>query len=102
MKIIRDGVEIELTFEERLEAYHEQQHIYDIQNIKENLSWIMDHFGVTRDRMLIKKFSKEKDFFERAAEVSRYLQDNDDVAYTDSLVEGVRRALEDRREENGK
>ena len=42
MTIYRDSKPIELTSKERLEAYQEQQAIYDCQNIKDNLSWILD------------------------------------------------------------
>ena len=36
MKIVREGIEIELTYEERLAAYHEQQAVFDAENISEN------------------------------------------------------------------
>ena len=42
MKIIRNGQEIELTKEELNEAYEEQQHILDIQNIQSNIEHYLD------------------------------------------------------------
>lgn len=37
MKIIRDNKEIELTENELFNAYEEQQHLFDIQNIEDNM-----------------------------------------------------------------
>lgn len=37
MKIVRDGREIELTAEERLQAYYEQEHEFDIEDIKDEV-----------------------------------------------------------------
>lgn len=42
MKIIRNGVEIELTAEERRLAYNEQEHEYDIEDVKGELEGRVD------------------------------------------------------------
>lgn len=38
MKIIRDGKEIELTSNELYLAYEKQQHLFDVENIEDNMS----------------------------------------------------------------
>ena len=42
MKIVRDGKEIELTDEELFRAYQEQERIYDMQNIEDNMAAYLD------------------------------------------------------------
>lgn len=42
MKIVRNGVEIELTAEERRLAYEEQEHEYDIEDVKGELEGRVD------------------------------------------------------------
>ncbi len=37
MKIIRNGIEIELSAEERQDAYYEQQHEFDCEDVKGDL-----------------------------------------------------------------
>lgn len=44
MKIVRDGKEIELTKEELLEAYEEQQEIYDTDCIKRGIENYLEEY----------------------------------------------------------
>ncbi len=97
MKIIRGGKEYELTFEERLQAYHEQQLIFDCDNISENLSWIMDRLGSDRPNIEADELTDNDDFVKKAAEISRDLQDGEDMNFSDALVEAVRRVLKERK-----
>lgn len=94
MKIVREGVEIELTYEERLAAYHEQQAVFDADNISENFSWIKDQISESLLKSVNEEYLlKSDEFIQRAAEISRDLQDSEDYPYTYAMVEAVRRTL---------
>lgn len=94
MKIVREGVEIELTHEERFAAYREQQAVFDVENISENFSWIKDQINESLWKVFDEEYLLESDeFLQRAAEISRDLQDSEDYSYTDAIVEAVRRTL---------
>lgn len=56
MKIVRDGQEIELTEQERRQAYWEQQHIFDVEDIETALDGetderIEESYGLNREQM---------------------------------------------------
>ena len=90
MTIYRDSKPIELTSQERLEAYQEQQAVYDCQNIKDNLSWILDIVDAEYSEY---ELIENQNFIDRAARHSRELQDDGDMSFTAALTEGVRRSI---------
>lgn len=79
-----------MTAEELRLAYLEQQHIYDRQNIVENLGWILDMVDTlyTDDEL-----RKDDAFLEKAAELSREKQDSGDMAFSDAITSAVREVL---------
>jgi len=95
--IYRDSKPIELTSKERIEAYQEQQAIYDCQNIKDNLGWILETINTERSEW---ELIENQDFVDKAAKYSRDLQDSGDMNYTAAIAEGVRKAIREM-EENG-
>lgn len=98
MTIYRDSKPIELTSQERLEAYQEQQVVYDCQNIKDNLGWILETINTDRSEW---ELIENQDFVDKAAKYSRDLQDSGDMNYTAAIAEGVRKAIREM-EESGK
>lgn len=98
MTIYRDSKPIELTSKERLEAYQEQQAVYDCQNIKDNLGWILETINTERSEW---ELIENQDFVDKAAKYSRDLQDSGDMNYTAAITEGVRKAIREM-EESGK
>lgn len=80
MKIIRDGKEIELTKDELFNAYMEQENIFDIQNIEDNMENYLDE----SEYDLLKN---NKEFIEEAANVLRRNQDKYDMDYENSIRE---------------
>ena len=95
MTIYRDSKPIELTSKERLEAYQEQQAIYDCQNIKDNLGWILETINTERSEW---ELIENQDFVDKAAKYSRDLQDSGDMNYTAAIAEGVRKAIREMEE----
>lgn len=80
MKIIRDGKEIELTKEEVFNAYMEQENIFDIQNIEDNMENYLDELEYD----LLKN---NKEFIEETANELRRNQDKYDMDYEDAIRE---------------
>lgn len=80
MKIIRDGKEIELTKDELFKAYMEQENIFDIQNIEDNMENYLDEseYDLLKDN---------KEFIEEAANELRRNQDKYDMDYENSIRE---------------
>lgn len=78
MKIIRDGKEIELTNEELFNAYMEQENIFDIQNIEDDMKNYLDE----SEYDLLKN---NKKFIEDAASELRRNQDNYDMDYENAI-----------------
>lgn len=72
MKIIREGKEIELTREELFSSYMEQENIFDIQNIEDN----MENYLNESEYDLLKN---NKQFVEDAASELRRNQDKYDM-----------------------
>lgn len=68
MLIVRDGKEIELTSEELFRAYEEQERIYDMQNIEDNMEEYLDENEY-------EKLKNNRGFIEKAASVLRERQD---------------------------
>lgn len=90
MTIYRNGVPIDLTSEERREAYKEQQEFYDRQNIKDNLDWILETVNTEYNEW---ELIENQEFVDEAAKYSRNLQDSEDMSFTAAMTEGVRRAI---------
>lgn len=84
MKIIRDGIEIELTREELFNAYMEQENIFDIQNIEDNMENYLDEseYNLLKDN---------KEFIENTASELRRNQDKYDMDHENA----IREAFED-------
>ncbi len=95
MTIYRDSKPIELTPKERREAYQEQQAVYDCQNIKDNLGWILETINTERSEW---ELIENQDFVDKAAKYSRDLQDSGDMNYTAAIAEGVRKAIREMEE----
>ncbi len=82
MKIFRDGKEIELTKEELFNAYKEQEGIFDIQNIKDNMEYYLDESHET--------LIGNKDFIEEAASELRRNLDKYDMDYENAISSALK------------
>lgn len=80
MKIIREEKEIELTREELFNAYIEQENIFDIQNIEDN----MEKYLNESEYKLLKD---NKEFIEDAASELRKNQDKYDMDFVNAIRE---------------
>lgn len=82
MKIVREGKEIELTGSELFQAYLEQEHLFDIQNIEENMGAYLepDEFSELKDN---------NDFIQTAAYTLRRNQDKYDMCYENALDNAI-------------
>lgn len=85
MKIIRDGKEFELTREELIEAYQEQEAIYDQMNIRDNMEGYLGYEEYHR-------LKNNADFVERAADMLRENQDRNDMGYDEALSKAFEEA----------
>ena len=74
MTITRDGKEIELTSRELYDAYFEQQHLFDLEEVDAYFGlgseWAQERYGLTEDDV--------KSAYERIARRYRKYLDNDD------------------------
>ncbi len=80
MKIIREGKEIELTKEELFNAYLEQENLFDVQNIEDNMECYLDE-----DEFDMLKGNEN--FIEEAANELRRNQDKYDMDYENAIRE---------------
>lgn len=80
MKIIREGKEIELTKEELFNAYLEQENLFDIQNIEDNMECYLDEneFDMLKGN---------ENFIEETANELRRNQDKYDMDYENAIRE---------------
>lgn len=80
MKIIREGKEIELTREELFNAYLEQENLFDVQNVEDNMECYLDEdeFNILKDN---------KVFIEETANELRRNQDKYDMDYENAIRE---------------
>lgn len=92
MKIYREGMEIELTKEELLSAYLEQEHLYDVGNILDN----MDGYLSIRN---CERFRDDADFIENAANKLREKEDMG-MSYDDALSAAFKEAKQEYFEKN--
>jgi len=91
MEIKKNGKKWKLTSKELLEAYQEQQAIYDRQDITDNLSWILD--GLPDCEHSESDLKKNQKFIELAADYSRNMQNSEDKSFTVAMTEGVKKAI---------
>ncbi len=91
MTIERNGKSYKLTGGEVLEAYQEQQMIFDRQNVTDNLGWILD--GCSSIKHSESDLKKNQKFIDLAANYSRDMQDSADMNFTAAITEGVRKAI---------
>lgn len=88
MKIIRDGKEYELTREELLSAYLEQERIYDIGNIRDNMEGYLPYEQYER-------LKGNETFISLAADKLRYNQDNLGIGYDAALTAAFKDAAKE-------
>lgn len=74
MKIIRDGIEIELTSDELFNAYLEQESLFDIENIENNMAYYLNEEEY-------EKLKDNRDFIESAAYELRHNQDKHNMDF---------------------
>lgn len=73
MKIIRDGKEIELTREELVDAYYEQEHIWDMEYISGNL---VEQYNDVHEYDEVEEALQDNTFCDRVAyRYRKYLDD---------------------------
>lgn len=82
MKIVREGKEFELTSQELLQAYKEQESIFDLLNIEHNLE---NHVSLEEYARL----KDNKDFLEAAAKLLRENQDDKNMGYDTALSQAI-------------
>lgn len=87
MKIIRDGKEIELTSDELFLAYQEQERLFDIQNIEDNMS---GGYLKEIDEDEYEALRNNKEAIEYAADVLRRNQDKTDMDYDHALEDAFK------------
>lgn len=77
MKIERNGIEIELTEQEMISAYYEQQHKWDVEYITGNLlDQYVDGTEPEKDTWMAERLRTEPDFADRVAyRYRKYLED---------------------------
>lgn len=83
MKIIRDGKEIELTSNELFNAYCEQERIFDIHNIEDNMENYLDvsEYDLLKDN---------REFIEETASELRRNQDKYDMDFENAIREAFK------------
>ncbi len=86
MTIIRNGEEFELTAQELLDAYDEQQELFDIETVKNNLDCLDEEF--------YERFKDDDNFL---ASVAGYLRDelDDGIHFDYSIGKAFNGALRD-------
>ena len=88
MKIIRDGTEFILTPQELSQAYREQEHLYDMSNIRDNMEGYL--LSPLYDRL-----KNNEDFIATAADALRRNQDHYDMGYDAALSTAFKEATKD-------
>lgn len=85
MEIYRDGRVIELTEQEIFLAYQEQEHIYDMENVKGNLETYLPPEDYV-------KLKENKRFIEEAAYLLRRYLDKNNMSYEFAIAEAIKDA----------
>ncbi len=89
MIIIRNGIEIELTSEELLQAYQEQEHIFSRDNILENMDQYVDD-------NLCEELKEDKRFLDSAVYWLEKYSKEYGYDYEDSIEQAFKESLQER------
>ena len=87
MEIYREGKKIILTEQELFLAYDEQENIYDMENVSENM-------GAYLTKEQYSKFKENKSFIEKAAFLLRTYLDKNNMTYEYAIAEAIKDAAE--------
>ena len=87
MEIYREGKKIILTEQELFLAYDEQENIYDMENVSENM-------GAYLTKEQYSKFKENKKFIEKAAFLLRTYLDKNNMTYEYAIAEAIKDAVE--------
>jgi len=87
MEIYREGKKIILTEQELFLAYEEQENIYDMENVRENM-------GTYLTKEQYSKFKENKKFIEKAAFLLRTYLDKNNMTYEYAIAEAIKDAAE--------
>lgn len=87
MEIYRDGKKITLTEQEVFFAYEEQENLYDMENVRENMGTYL-----TAEQYL--KLKGNKSFIEEAAFLLRTYLDKNNMTYEYAIAEAIKDAAE--------
>lgn len=85
MEIYREGKKIILTEQELFLAYEEQENIYDMENVRENMETYL-----TKEQY--PKFKENKKFIEKAAFLLRIYLDKNNMTYEYAIAEAIKDA----------
>ena len=87
MEIYREGKKIILTEQELFLAYEEQENIYDMENVRENM-------GTYLTKEQYPKFKGNKKFIEKATFLLRTYLDKNNMTYEYAIAEAIKDAAE--------
>jgi len=87
MEIYRGGRVIKLTEQEVFLAYQEQEKIYDMENVRENMETYLDSESCL-------KLKENPNFIEEAAYLLRIYLDKNNMDYGYALTEAIKDAAE--------
>ena len=87
MEIYRDGKKITLTEQEVFFAYEEQENLYDMENVRENMGTYL-----TAEQYL--KLKGNKSFIDEAAFLLRTYLDKNNMTYEYAIAEAIKDAAE--------
>ena len=87
MEIYREEKKIILTEQELFLAYEEQENIYDMENVSENM-------GAYLTKEQYSKFKENKKFIEKAAFLLRTYLDKNNMTYEYAIAEAIKDAAE--------
>jgi len=91
MKIVRNSIEIELTAEERRQAYYEQEHEYDCKDVKGDLEGRVA--GGEDSAKFAQQFLDDPDMISEIARDKRRNMDKYDMSWEAATQEAVDDAL---------
>lgn len=87
MEIYRDGKKITLTEQEVFLAYEEQEHLYDVENVRENMETYL-----TGEQYV--KLKENQNFIAEAAFFLRTYLDKNNMTYESAIAEAIKDAVE--------
>lgn len=87
MEIYRDGKKITLTEQGVFLAYEEQENLYDMENVRENMETYL-----TAEQYV--KLKGNKSFIEEAAFLLRTYLDKNNMTYESAIAEAIKDAAE--------